>query len=187
MLEGDNAYFCEKCDKKRDTLRRCTIKRLPNVLSFNLKRFEFNFDTMSKFKINDYCEFPMVLDMKKYTQEFIKRQDLLREMDEKNITYEDLDQDSQAIYNKQQCEEYFNYNLVGIVVHQGTTESGHYYSFIKERETDTNNWFEFNDKEVSKFNPDLIPAECFGGEDPDFDYRVSQYSHDAAMQQVIHS
>lgn len=22
MLEGDNAYFCEKCDKKRDTLRR---------------------------------------------------------------------------------------------------------------------------------------------------------------------
>jgi ubiquitin C-terminal hydrolase len=22
MLEGDNAYFCEKCDMKRDTLRR---------------------------------------------------------------------------------------------------------------------------------------------------------------------
>lgn len=76
-------------------------------------------------------------------------------------------------------------------MHQGTTESGHYYSFIKERESldsaGQNNWFEFNDKEVSKFNPDLIPAECFGGEDPDFDYRVSQYSHDQAMQQVIHS
>ena len=73
MLEGDNAYFCEKCDKKRDTLRRQTIKRLPNTLFLNLKRFEFNFDTMSKIKINDYCEFPNTLDMSKYTQEYIKR------------------------------------------------------------------------------------------------------------------
>ena len=93
MLEGDNAYFCEKCDKKRDTLRRCTFKRLPNVLFLDLKRFEFNFDTMSKFKVNDYCEFPDVLDMKKYTQEYLKRQDLIKEMEEKNISYEDLDQD----------------------------------------------------------------------------------------------
>ena len=93
MLEGDNAYFCEKCDRKRDTLRRCTIKRLPNVLCLNLKRFEFNFDTMSKFKINDYCEFPMSLDMSKYTQDYIKRQDLLREMEEKNILFEELDRE----------------------------------------------------------------------------------------------
>jgi ubiquitin carboxyl-terminal hydrolase 9/24 len=100
MLEGDNAYFCEKCDKKRDTLRRCSFKRLPNVLFLDLKRFEFNFDTMSKFKVNDYCAFPNELDMKKYTQEYLKRQDLLKEMEEKNISYEDLDQDQQAIYNK---------------------------------------------------------------------------------------
>jgi ubiquitin carboxyl-terminal hydrolase 9/24 len=81
-------------------LRRCTIKRLPNVLFIDLKRFEFNFDTMSKFKINDYCEFPTQLDMNKYTTEFIKRQDLIREMDEKNITYDELDEDRKAIFNK---------------------------------------------------------------------------------------
>ena len=46
MLEGDNAYFCEKCEVKRDTLKRCSIKHLPNVLFLELKRFEFNFDTM---------------------------------------------------------------------------------------------------------------------------------------------
>ena len=67
MLEGDNAYFCEKCEKKRDTLKRCTIKRLPNVLFLELKRFEFNFDTMTKFKVNDSCEFPMELDMAPYS------------------------------------------------------------------------------------------------------------------------
>ena len=26
MLEGDNSYFCEKCEVKRDTLKRTTIK-----------------------------------------------------------------------------------------------------------------------------------------------------------------
>ena len=67
MLEGDNAYFCEKCEVKRDTLKRCTIKRLPNVLFLELKRFEFNFDTMQKYKVNDYCSFPMDLDMKPYS------------------------------------------------------------------------------------------------------------------------
>ena len=66
MLEGDNAYFCEQCEAKRDTLKRCTIKRLPNVLFLELKRFEFDFDTMSKIKVNDFCSFPMELDMKAY-------------------------------------------------------------------------------------------------------------------------
>jgi len=93
MLEGDNAYYCEKCEKKRDTLKRCTIKRLPNVLFIELKRFEFDFDTMSKTKLNDYCEFPMELDMTKYSQEYIKRQDLIKEMDLNSLSYEDLDED----------------------------------------------------------------------------------------------
>eukprot|EP00349_Pseudokeronopsis_sp_Brazil_P010679 CAMPEP_0202978554 /NCGR_PEP_ID=MMETSP1396-20130829/84929_1 /ASSEMBLY_ACC=CAM_ASM_000872 /TAXON_ID= /ORGANISM="Pseudokeronopsis sp., Strain Brazil" /LENGTH=221 /DNA_ID=CAMNT_0049717549 /DNA_START=2836 /DNA_END=3501 /DNA_ORIENTATION=+ len=67
MLEGDNAYYCEKCEKKVNTLKRCCIKRMPNVMFLVLKRFEFNFDTMTKFKINDYCEFPMQLDMTPYS------------------------------------------------------------------------------------------------------------------------
>ena len=67
MLEGDNAYYCEKCEKKVNTLKRCCIKRMPNTLFLVLKRFEFNFDTMSKFKVNDYCEFPMELNMMPYS------------------------------------------------------------------------------------------------------------------------
>jgi ubiquitin carboxyl-terminal hydrolase 9/24 len=66
MLEGDNAYYCEKCEKKVNTLKRCCIKRMPNVLFMVLKRFEFNYDTMTKFKINDYCEFPMSINMGEY-------------------------------------------------------------------------------------------------------------------------
>ena len=46
MLEGNNAYMCEKCDKLVPTLKRVSIKRLPNILILVLKRFEFDFETM---------------------------------------------------------------------------------------------------------------------------------------------
>ena len=67
MLEGDNAYLCEKCDKKVDTLKRTCIKKLPRYLIIALKRFEFDFDRMVRVKVNDYCEFPMDLDMSDFT------------------------------------------------------------------------------------------------------------------------
>jgi ubiquitin C-terminal hydrolase len=37
MLEGDNAFYCDRCDKKVDTLKRSTFKKLPNVLFIALK------------------------------------------------------------------------------------------------------------------------------------------------------
>ena len=46
MLEGENAYFCDKCDKKVPTLKRTCIKKLPNMLIVVLKRFEFDYDKM---------------------------------------------------------------------------------------------------------------------------------------------
>jgi ubiquitin carboxyl-terminal hydrolase 9/24 len=69
MLEGDNAYLCAKCDKKVDTLKRTCVKELPRFMIISLKRFEFDFDRMIRVKVNDYCEFPLELDMFPYTQE----------------------------------------------------------------------------------------------------------------------
>jgi ubiquitin carboxyl-terminal hydrolase 9/24 len=67
MLEGENAYYCEQCKKKVNTLKRVCLKKLPNHLVFVLKRFEFDFNTYSKLKINDYYEFPDEIDMEPYT------------------------------------------------------------------------------------------------------------------------
>jgi ubiquitin C-terminal hydrolase len=46
LLEGDNAYACERCDEKVTALRRVCIKKLPNVLVVVLRRFEFDYNTM---------------------------------------------------------------------------------------------------------------------------------------------
>lgn len=56
------------------------------------------------------------------------------------------------------------YNLAGVVVHTGTADGGHYYSFIRDRYSKSGNWYLFNDAEVKPFDPSQIAAECFGGE-----------------------
>ena len=71
MLDGDNKYFCERCNIKVDARKRTCIKKLPRYMIMTLKRFEFDFDQMIRLKVNDYFEFPLELDMSKYTQEYL--------------------------------------------------------------------------------------------------------------------
>ena len=62
-------------------------------------------------------------------------------------------------------ESYYKYKLKGVVVHFGTAEQGHYYSFIEDRESKKGGWFEFNDTVVRDFDTSDIAEEWFGGED----------------------
>ena len=59
-------------------------------------------------------------------------------------------------------DKYFEYKLVGVLVHSGGADAGHYYSFIKER-GDSDKWFEFNDTQVKPFDVKNLKEECFGG------------------------
>eukprot|EP00826_Nyctotherus_ovalis_P024660 TRINITY_DN19035_c0_g1_i1.p1 TRINITY_DN19035_c0_g1~~TRINITY_DN19035_c0_g1_i1.p1 ORF type:complete len:132 (-),score=47.53 TRINITY_DN19035_c0_g1_i1:47-442(-) len=107
ILEGDNKYFCETHNKLIRASKKYLLKKLPQTLILILKRFEFNYMTMQKQKVNDYCEFPFDLNMYKWTY------------------------DGKKNMNEEKKEEY-DYNLVGVLVHFGTAEGGHYYSYIKE-------------------------------------------------------
>lgn len=63
--------------------------------------------------------------------------------------------------NKLMESEYYNYNLRGIVIHQGTSESGHYYSLVKDRES----WMEVNDRAVRQIDEAEISHIAFGGDE----------------------
>ncbi|CAM9309084.1 unnamed protein product [Discosporangium mesarthrocarpum] len=55
---------------------------------------------------------------------------------------------------------YYKYRLKGVVAHQGTADSGHYYSLVR---VGRDQWVELNDHIVQPFDPARIPSECFGG------------------------
>lgn len=78
-----------------------------------------------------------------------------------NLTYELLSENEKEIYNFTLPDIYYKYKLKGVVVHYGTTEGGHYYSFIKHREQ--NQWFEFNDINVRDYDLSNLPEDTFGG------------------------
>jgi len=172
MLQGNNAYHCEKCDKKVTTLKRVCIKRLPKHLIFVLKRFDINYDTMQKFKINDYCEFPMKLNMEPYTAEGLAKKDKEKEREKAKKEGRDLDEIPQNPNGpKKICypPEYYEYKLSGVVIHMGTADTGHYYSLAMDREKEwlpeKERWYEFNDTLVDQYDPEEIKDDAFGGEE----------------------
>jgi ubiquitin carboxyl-terminal hydrolase 9/24 len=154
ILEGDNAYQCDYCETKVTALRRVCIKHLPNILIIVLRRFEFDFDTMTRVKVNDYCEFPLEIDMEPYTQEGLERKEIIKELLKNEGS-------TKEVPPRKFPDDYYKFNIKGIVIHTGTAESGHYYSYIQDRKS--NKWHEFNDTLVYPFDPEDIPSEAFGG------------------------
>lgn len=121
------------------TRYRACLKDVPDNLIFHLKRFDFDMVTMMRNKINDEFQFPEHIDMSPFKVEYLSDQDTAVESDV--------------------------FQLVGVLVHSGTAESGHYYSYIRERPTadSKGSWVEFNDSDVSRFDPSKIADQCFGG------------------------
>ena len=140
-MEGDNKYKCESCGSRYvNAVKRSCLKEIPDHLAFHLKRFDFDLLSMQRRKIDDYFGFPEEVDMAPYTYDAVAR--------EGGPVPSDI------------------FQLKGILVHSGTAEHGHYYSYIRESDHQLGvpaTWLEFNDTEVTPFDPGKIPDCCFGG------------------------
>lgn len=152
LLEGANAYHCEKCNKKVDTVKRLCIKKLPKILAIQLKRFDYDWERECAIKFNDYFEFPRELDMEPYTVRGLAK--IEGEVIEDSVNLDD------SLCTK--------YNLSGIVVHSGQASGGHYYSYILHRHSDGNyKWYKFDDGDVTECkmeDDEEMKNQCFGGE-----------------------
>ena len=131
-LEGDNKYHCEFCDQKVDAVRAVRLHRLPRFVNFQLKRFVFDFDTMSRRKVTDDFEFPPSVNLGELVSP--------------------LPGDEAAAGDGEW------YDLAFILVHRGqNATSGHYVALVRgdymtgdassER---AGNWWRFDDDEVEE-------------------------------------
>lgn len=138
MLSSGKQIWPSRIENANES--RACLKDVPDNLIFHLKRFDFDINTMMRSKINDEFYFPQRIDMTPFNVEQLSNPEELLPPD--------------------------IFELVGVLVHSGTAESGHYYSYIRARPLaagSPESWVEFNDAEVRAFDPSSIPGSCFGG------------------------
>lgn len=100
---------------------RVLLSRLPPVLLFYLNRV----DEHMRIKHNSFFSFPEHFNLKEWTKEGI-------------FGY------------ATNPPSYYEYSLVGVVLHSGNVELGHHFSIIKDRKT--GKWFEFYDENVRAYD-----------------------------------
>lgn len=151
-------------------IKRACVFKLPQTLILHLRRLEFDLETWERFKVNDRYEFPEELDMKPFTLAGLNE----KEGQPPNAGVDDMNVDE---------EQSYRYRLAGVLVHRGTAESGHYYSFIKKRGANSSSWLNLNDSNVSEFDIQSLKEEAFGGSKPDQVY--DQFKNKYVTQNVV--
>ena len=159
-----------RCDH---TLKTTALEKpLPPVLLLHLKRFEYDYQNDRTIKVHDEYRFPLELDM----SAFVWQDDA--ELGGDEATDED---------------EHCKYELRGVVIHTGSAQGGHYYSYSRgdefvRRDTDSEApppWFEFNDLIVKPFDAaNDLETEAFGGKEQLQRYANSNRPGTVAMDRI---
>lgn len=105
QLDESECWRCPKCKEVREGKQRMTLWRLPDVLTFHLKRF--NCSSRWHEKITHKVNFPLTgLNMNEWCD---KESPLAKDLDHDNCTYD----------------------LIGVINHYGGMTSGHYTASVK--------------------------------------------------------
>ncbi|PRP83426.1 putative ubiquitin carboxyl-terminal hydrolase [Planoprotostelium fungivorum] len=140
-LEEENAYHCDKCASKQKAIKSTVFKTLPKILNIQLKRFEYDWNSDTRVKLDDDVKFPPYLDMSDY---------VLTPEDENSMKSprpEGSEASDLATSPEVPRREENTYELFAILVHSGNAGYGHYYVYIKNF-ADAK-WYKFNDETVT--------------------------------------
>ena len=134
---------------------------MPNVLIVHLQRITLNYTTFENEKLNNKLEFPKILDLNKYS---------LRKNIETTQSNKPADQNIADLMEL--SDDHYIYKLVGVNVHRGSANRGHYWSVInikrgQKEEDPTKNeaewmsvekdtWRKFDDETVGYFGASQI-------------------------------
>ena len=103
-LEGSNQYYCDICNKKVDAYKGIKIRKFPPILTLSLSRFEYDWQTDSRKKINDPLKFNVEIDFSIYSEN-------------PQLYPTDLEK---------------KYDLFAVLIHRGDAYGGHYHTYIRD-------------------------------------------------------
>lgn len=156
-LSGDNQYQSEE-NVKQDVFMRTRFMKLPRVLCLQLKRFQIDQEQGQSIKINSFFQFDKTINLSQYVADEI-RNDLYQKS-------HGIDEpiNSTDILDTQFLEH--QYDLFGILVHSGTSFSGHYTAYLNP--SLSNQWYQFNDSIVNQVSENNAIEDNFGGNDRNY-------------------
>ncbi|KAM9181434.1 LOW QUALITY PROTEIN: ubiquitin carboxyl-terminal hydrolase 51 [Dugong dugon] len=129
---------CSSCQSYQESTKQLTMKKLPIVACFHLKRFEHV--GKQRQKINTFISFPLELDMTPFLAS----------------TKESRMKDQPPTDNVPNQNKY---SLFAVINHHGTLESGHYTGFIRQQK---DQWFSCDDAIITKATTeDLLYSEGY--------------------------
>ncbi|KAJ3292387.1 hypothetical protein HDU79_001471 [Rhizoclosmatium sp. JEL0117] len=135
------------CAKSSESVKHVTIKNLPPVLAFQLKRFEHSGQGS---KVDTHVQIPAELDMTRFTTRSVQAR--MEEKSTGSLKVPNLNAASGGVSGNISIFDTFNdsvpefrYSLFGVVNHQGSLETGHYTAYVKSR----GDWFLFDDHTVT--------------------------------------
>ena len=163
-LDGNNQYQLDpdpangRTEKMMvDAYKGLQLADLPYILTIQLKRFDFDYETMRRIKITDRVTFPEMLDASSYLCRNPKRK---RRMSITEDPPDEQDGESQRmegdsnLHTSSNCEPSESarnplwYDLYSVMVHSGSAFGGHYYAYVKDLAE--GRWYKFNDAMVTE-------------------------------------
>ncbi|XP_032079343.1 ubiquitin carboxyl-terminal hydrolase 47 isoform X1 [Thamnophis elegans] len=207
ILDGANQYFCERCKKKCDARKGLRFLHFPYLLTLQLKRFDFDYTTMHRIKLNDRMTFPEELDMGSFI-------DIEDEKSPQTESCTDSGAENEGSCHSDQMSNDFSnddgidegiclennsaaeriakvvseknsllYELFSVMVHSGSAAGGHYYACIKSFSDDQ--WYSFNDQHVSKITHEDI-KKTYGGSSGSRGYYSSAFASSTNAYMLIY-
>ncbi|XP_077568912.1 ubiquitin carboxyl-terminal hydrolase 47 [Stigmatopora nigra] len=203
-LDGPNQYFCERCKKKCDARKGLRFLHFPYLLTLQLKRFDFDYATMHRIKLNDSMTFPEELDMSPFI-------DVEDEKSPQTESCTDSGAENEGSCHSDQMSNDFStddcvdegicldstgsaervlkpkslpsFELFSVMVHSGSAAGGHYYACI--RSFTDGQWYSFNDQHVSKITQEDI-RKTYGGSSGSRGYYSSAFASSTNAYMLIY-
>ncbi|XP_040845044.1 ubiquitin carboxyl-terminal hydrolase 47 isoform X8 [Ochotona curzoniae] len=207
ILDGPNQYFCERCKKKCDARKGLRFLHFPYLLTLQLKRFDFDYTTMHRIKLNDRMSFPEELDMSTFI-------DVEDEKSPQTESCTDSGAENEGSCHSDQMSNDFSnddgvdegiclenntgtekiakpgleknsliYELFSVMVHSGSAAGGHYYACIKSFSDEQ--WYSFNDQHVSRITQEDI-KKTHGGSSGNRGYYSSAFASSTNAYMLIY-
>lgn len=134
VLDGDNAWNCPHCRRKRKTVKTLQISRLPPILVIHLKRFKRS-AMGGTTKLETPVDYPLRnLDLTKYWPQL----------------HQDYGEEQMNILSRIPTRgQYppFIYDLRAVTLHHGSLRGGHYTAVVQKP---GRGWFYFDDSSISQ-------------------------------------